>query len=312
MPRVPSSYSHYLDEIVTRLWQYRSSRFAGNADYFDRPGRTGSRPPVFVKEHRSDNVLVDRADPRHAHVLNSVPREARHVWYGSMKSSQALAQSYFGTLHVYGQLNLISRLMGDDGSPLFPESDNIQLERCVARKVFGEAPQSPTTIDVAFIGNPSVMHNGHILVAVECKFSEDGTGKCSKGMAAPDDSQCRITEARVRYWKFIPELFNWTPDVTCGTCLVKERYQLVRNVLAVAVQDWNTIDTSGHAVLVYDERNPEFQSGGSGMQAWTSVKEALKKPAMLQRCSWQQLVACLDGVAELAWLRGELCAKYGL
>jgi hypothetical protein len=57
------------------------------------------------------------------------------------------------------------------------------------------------------------------------------------------------------------------------------KYQLVRNILAVGVKNGETSPANGHAMLIYDERNPAFQASGSGYSASfqrdTSVSNAI-------------------------------------
>ena len=72
------------------------------------------------------------------------------------------------------------------------------------------------------------------------------------------------------------------------------------------------LDPAGHAVLLYDGRNPDFAEGGQGHEAWQAVQSALKNPVLLRRCTWQELAACLRQDAELDWLTGALRDKYGL
>jgi hypothetical protein len=46
------------------------------------------------------------------------------------------------------------------------------------------------------------------------------------------------------------------------------------------------------------------------MDAWVAVKQALKAPSLLQKCSWQQLMRCLDSDPALGWLTDEMKDKY--
>ena len=96
------------------------------------------------------------------------------------------------------------------------------------------------------------------------------------------------------------------------TWSIKSTHQQVRNILAACVRAGGVLDPAGHAVLLYDGRNPDFAEGGKGHEAWQAVHSALKNPVLLRRCTWQELAACLRQDAELDWLTGALRNKYGL
>jgi len=69
------------------------------------------------------------------------------------------------------------------------------------------------------------------------------------------------------------------------------------------------LDLAAHAVLLYDARNPGFAGDGKGWLARQSVRSALKNPVLPQRCSWQELVACLRQDDKLNWLTEALRSK---
>jgi hypothetical protein len=54
---MPCPDTIYRREIVRRFWEYRTQEFVGGQSLFDRPSRTGDRPPVFTKATASHNVL---------------------------------------------------------------------------------------------------------------------------------------------------------------------------------------------------------------------------------------------------------------
>lgn len=308
------------------LWAYRKRRFAGDDRLFDGPRGTGNRPPVFRREHVHHNVIARRPsrgyDPRA--VLDHIPPAARHRWFGSMKSSQALAQSVFANLAVVGRLQRLAGLKTPEGGPLFLDRDStcprIRMEVLVARELLGEPRQ--TSIDV-------LLESG-IRVAVECKLSEPDVGTCSRPRLRSGDpafaaqhcdggyrrqrgrsQRCSLSEIGVSYWRHIPDLLTWEADVDRVPCPLEPTYQLVRNLLAIALDDGRVNPSAGHVVLLYDERNPAFFEGGAATTAWRAVRDALQEPRLLQRCTWQELVRCLAGDADLAWLVDELDDKYG-
>ena len=98
---------------------------------------------------------------------------------------------------------------------------------------------------------------------------------------------CFLTAIGVLYWKYIPGLFKWNSNVDHVPCPIRKNYQLVRNILAACVRpDGSVLAEKGHAVLIYDERNPAFQKGGKGHTALENTREALHKPQLLRKCSW--------------------------
>jgi hypothetical protein len=181
----------------------------------------------------------------------------------------------------------------------------------------------PTSVDALF--------DGQYRVAVECKLSESEVGSCSRPRLGPSDSnfesdhcdgtythqqgrrdRCALTERGIAYWRYIPKLLTWPADADMQPCPLRATYQLVRNILAACVRPNGDLDPAGHAVLLYDARNPGFAKGGKGYLAWQAVRSALKNPVLLRCCTWQELVACLRRDVELNWLTEALRSKYGL
>ena len=223
---------------------------------------------------------------------------------------------------------IAQRSMGsdlDDGRPLFfhdtPHGCKCQLEFEV--DYLGEKSLGRTSIDVLF--------NSHYRIAVECKLSETEVGSCSRPRLRPSDpnyttqhcdgryavqrgriSRCSLTEIGVSYWRYIPELFDWSPEIDHVPCPLNSTYQLVRNLLAVCVDPTGGVSSdSGHVVLLYDERNPAFQDGGEGITAWNTVRVALRNQWLIQKCTWQEVVNCLRKDESLDWLTTERSEKYG-
>lgn len=303
----------YNDELLERLQEYRRSAFPDS--FFETKW-----PHVFKKEYASLNVLTKpgSSEGEKDQVLKGISVPKRQKWFRSMKSSQALAQSVFANLRVYNKLFCLAGLRGDDGEPLFirgmPNDQQCELEFGI--DYLGE-PQS-TSVDVFFGGN--------YRVAVECKLSESEVGSCSRPKLDKDNlercngsftfqlgrtKRCSLTERGVEYWTYVPRLFNWPADMDHVPCPLADTYQLVRNVLAACVRRGGEFGP-GHAVLLYDERNPAFHEDGKGLGAWAKARENLADPSRLQRCTWQQLTKCLrESGMELAWLADGLHKKYG-
>lgn len=171
--------------------------------------------------------------------------------------------------------------------------------------------------------------SGEYKVAIECKFTEQDIGTCSRPRLTKADSnfdssycdgsykaqgkeRCCLTESGVLYWNYIPSLFKWKSDEDIPTCPVNRNYQLVRNILAAGVKaDGSVSEKNGHAIFIYDDRNPAFQNKGAGLKAYLETKKVLQKPSMLQKCSWQRIAQHLRERKVLTWLTNELASKYG-
>lgn len=95
-------------------------------------------------------------------------------------------------------------------------------------------------------------------------------------------------------------------------CPLDGTHELARNALAACVRADGMVDAdSGHALVIYDDRNPEFLPGGKAARQWEAARTLAGRP-LLRRCSWQRLVAHLADDPELAWLVRGLTAKYGI
>ena len=318
--------SGYRDDLISRFWDYRRQRFAGADDLFDDKYSDDSSPPVFKKEHASENVLVEpnASEDEKERVRQEIPPNGRHKWFRSMTSSQALAQSVFGNLKLYGKLGLLGDISDDEGRPIFTNGPASKY-KCILE------------YDVRYLGEPRSTNvdaflDGDYRVAVECKLSESDVGNCSRPRLSPKDDnyedeycdgdykrqrgrseRCSLTAIGVKYWEYVPGLFIWAAGEDHVPCPLKDTYQIVRNIMAACVTgDGKLCPEGGHAVLLYDERNPAFQEKGKGWNAYDAAKGSLKNVNMLRRCTWQEIIARLRDDEELFWLPEELNLKYGL
>jgi hypothetical protein len=112
------------------------------------------------------------------------------------------------------------------------------------------------------------------------------------------------------YWDHIPRVLTWDVASDHALCPLMAPYQLVRNVLAASVEDGQVRAGRGHALLVYDARNPAFRPRSGGTVE--TLREQMHDPSMLRRCSWQSILAVMRGFEDLQWLANELESKYGL
>jgi hypothetical protein len=312
--------------MIERFWTYQKVWLPETVVYFDRSAPTYNRPPVFIREKAEQNVIFnpDASQTEVNKLVSLLPEHDRHKWFRSMNSSQALAQSLFGNLAVHHHLNCVSDLKDDVGFPLFEKamisSENFVMESKVSD--LGE-PRS-SSLDVFFSGN--------YRVTIECKLTEIGIGVCSRPFLKPSDSnydtdlcdgnyrvqrtrkeRCPLTEKGILYWKLIPALFDWRNDKDADPCPLNRTYQLVRNILAACTVAGERINPdSGHSILIYDERNPAFQSGGAGLLAYEQTQKGLKESTLIRKCSWQRITNHIREQKILPWLTVQLMQKYGI
>ena len=190
------------------------------------------------------------------------PRNQRHQWFRSLKSSQALTQSVFRVIRAFGRLDLLQNVSAECGRPAFIEDHRgttLDFEHEV--RCLGEP--RPTSIDVLLRGPQK-------RVAIECKLTEQEFGRCSRPQLRPDDTtyseqhcdgsyrvqrgrreRCALTEIGVQYWKHLPHLFAWAADRDHEPCPLESVYQLALNALAAALTlDAELDPATGHALVV--------------------------------------------------------------
>ena len=188
-------------------------------------------------------------------------------------------------------------------------------------QTLGELPHAATSVDIWFEG-------ATYCVAVECKLGEREFGSCSRTRLKPTHEQycdetytrqggrterCALTEIKVRYWRYVGEVFGWSSEIDHRPCPLRETYQLARNVLAACVDDHGNLRTDrGHALVIYDQRNPAMAEDGSCDRSWHRAYEALRARNVLRRLSWQGLIAQWPSDPILNWLKEKLGEKYGL
>ena len=168
-----------------------------------------------------------------------------------------------------------------------------------------------------------VFLDGPYQVAIECALTQEDVAHCSTVTRAlcngnyavqrGRQERCYLTDKGLRYWEYIPKLFSWSGTGSHKPCPLHNTYQLVRRILAACIpSDGKFSPKKGHALLIYDERNPEFQKGERGFEAYESTREGLRYPALLRKCSWQRLIGHLRSRSVFPWLTAELHPKYGL
>ena len=317
--------SNYKTDLCRRYWAYQRYQFQNKPEFFDQPQTQNARPPVFLKHEAWRNVIQnpDATESEQERLLKMIPVKERHKWFGSMSSSQALAQSVFGNLSVKKQLYFLANLEDDSGNALFGASitsDHFFMEQ----KIDYLFEPRQTSLD-GFI-------SGNYRTAIECKFTEAEIGTCSRPRIKEEEGnfekdycngtysiqrkrreRCSLTEIGVSYWRYIPQLLKWTQDRDLFPCPVRISYQLIRNILAVGVKPDGSVSVkNGHAVLIYDERNPAFMQGGRCLDVFNNIQKDLIEPTMLRKCSWQRIARLMRDKGILPWLTEGLALKYGL
>ena len=310
------TYTQYERTLRDRLWAWSDAHHPTHLD----GGNRESRPPVLSRQYRYENLILPSDREQAEQVLLAVPYAKRHRWFGSLKSSQAIAQSVFGAIQAFDALDLLGDLKAECGRPAFAERmDGWTLE--LELEVRGLQEPRPTNVDVVASGP-------EYRVAVECKMTEREFGRCSRprlDAAAPEHcdrsyrvqhgrrSRCALTELGIRYWELVPELFEWAAGRDHRPCPFGETYQIGRNALAATLGDDGRVDpTRGHVLLVYDSRNPEFGPGGQAQQQWERVEEACEVAGLLRRTTWQEVIRQARESQGMTYLGKGLEGKYGI
>ncbi|MDE2811314.1 MAG: hypothetical protein OXN90_23090 [Gemmatimonadota bacterium] len=235
-----------------------------------------------------------------------------------------MTQSVFGALSAFDRLDLLQDVRTECGRPAFFE-DRSGWTLCLEHEVgsLGEKPRGKTSVDVLLSGPEK-------RVAIECKFTEQEFGTCSridsKRYRDPNKHcdgsyriqggrhhRCALTEIKIRYWDYLPCLFGWPSDQDHAPCPFGKVYQVARNALAAALTPHGELDpTGGHALIIYDARNPEFQDGGKATKQWNKAVSACRVQGLLRRLSWQRLMTAFACVPELKYLVNGVKDKYGI
>ena len=302
----------YLHSLNHRLWDWAEQHLP---DVLVSARRTNG-PPVLSREAAHLNIIVPDEPAAAATIRALIPTGHRHTHFGSLRSSQALAQSVFGLIQVLGRQAKLAQVTAECGRPAFGHWEDgwkFELEHEV--RTLGEP--RPTSIDV-------LMRREGYQIAVECKFTEAEFGRCSRMQIKPKDEEsmrkscdgsytvqqgrqerCALTEIGVRYWDYLPHLFGWARDVDHMPCTFGDVYQLARNAMAVT-QSCQT----GHVLVVYDEDNPAFGPDGFARRQWDAAVTACRQPGLLRRVSWQALLTAVVQDPLLEPVMTNVRAKY--
>ena len=306
----------YLRAITRTLWNYADQHHVGELDC----GEGHERPPVLAKRFASRNVLAPQNDTIAKDIRVALPANQRHQLFCSMKSSQALAQSVFGAIHIFNRFDLLEGITAECGRlAFFSDQQDWRLDFEYELSCLGEPRR--TSVDV-FLSRPDRR------VAIECKFIEEEFGTCSRPRLHPNKKyycdgtfrfqkershRCALTERNILYWEHLPHLFNWPSNRDHVPCPFESTYQVARNALAATLTPEGELNpTGGHVLNVYDNRNPAFQPGGKAWSQWQATVSDCRYQGLLRRLSWQRLLTFLADGPEMAYLVYGLRDKYGL
>ena len=235
----PASRTSYLRQIRRTFWSYTRQSLRYREKDFDPRHKEPNKSPVFARHATDGNILLppDVTNDVDARIVGAIPKAARHKWFASMASSQALSQSVFGGLEATRRLQALEGLAAEDGYPAFFDSfsdHRLKLEH--AADTLNEP--RPTSVD-AFL-------DGRTRVAVEVKFTESEFGRCSRPRIPLRDvnferdhcdgtysrqrkraQRCSLSEQGIQYWEFVPKLFTWDAGIEHRPCPMSPGYQLV-------------------------------------------------------------------------------------
>ena len=145
------AHEDYLSAAFRRFWDYAEREFGDRRDLFGKFKRSSRCPPVFRRRSAEHNLLFPPGvEPRvRQAIVRSLSASERHRYFGSMRSSQALAQSVFGSLAAVGKADALAGLTDDDGLLTVRSGVRVQLEHLVRH--LGEP--SPTSVSGSATGN---------------------------------------------------------------------------------------------------------------------------------------------------------------
>ncbi len=297
------SYHKYRNDMLTLFKSYREKYFSEQDELFH-----DDHTHVFKKNYANRNLF----NPQQGVYI---PVNRRHRWFHSMFSSQALTVSVFSAIMRRKDLHLLNNVRDDEGEPLL----RFELD---GKPVFDYPVKTlneptPTRVDFFIPGK-----NGNI--AIECKLAEREVGACSqvrKGkcnggyaeqLGRKPGERCYLTERGVQYWKHIPRLFSWQKEVEYSPCPIWKPYQLIRNILAAAINSTQQVWGQPMAILIYDARNPVFTVEGKVDELFKRVQRALDGPVSLKRTTWQSIAGALSEHGGYDDLLTWLDEKYGI
>lgn len=316
-PSEPNKTAQEHETLLQRTWwSYAKTLPEKDLDGYDKPGR----PPVVSIKRPSANLMLPPDGKIASEIEAQIAEKDRHQHFRSFRSSQALAQSVFGAFKVAGRLDLLSQVPAECGRRAFGNTTS-ETRLSMETEVRTLNEPRPTQLDV-------YLETEGYRIAVECKFCEPEYTSCSRVRSDKLETpicdgtftrqqgrhmRCALSERGISYWDFIPELFDWDAARDRSPCPLLPTYQIVRNVLAAVVDRHGRVDPSnGHAVLVYDNRNPAYRITGAADAQFRQTALACRFPGLIRRVSWQEILRVCQGTADLGWLVDAIEKKHGI
>jgi hypothetical protein len=147
--------SDFKEDLFQRYWNYQQTTFPDADVLFDRSYAPDGRPPVFLRQHADKNVITnpDASQDEINRLMKMITRGERHKWFRSMNSCQALAQSVFGNLALYGYLQSLTEIEDKQGLPVFGKARLISDHFCMEYKIGYLGEPRPTSLDCYFEGS---------------------------------------------------------------------------------------------------------------------------------------------------------------
>ena len=316
----------YKQNLIANFWKYQEMHFPDWESYFDKPNEQNKRPPVFLENMARENLLIDpKAESSVRNEITSmIPKKARHIWFRSMMSSQALTQTVFGNLASSGLLGSLMDLKNENGELFFDDS-NVDFEKLAFEHTTSNLGEHTlTSIDIFIPGSRQTV--------IESKFAEDKFGDCTQAQLTEKkpnfetdycngtytrqrerNERCSLSEKKIKYWEYVPKVLRCRNDVDLDPCPLKENYQLVRNIIVACLLPNGEFSLdNGRVIVLYDERNPSFHEGGKCYISFEETQKSLLLPSLTKKCSWQTIINHLRERDILPWLTEQLKEKYGL
>jgi len=291
-----------IDEQCREHWvAYDSAKTAWYTEYFHNDSH---RHPL--KAWSAKNIAC-ALPPRWEELADLVPT-GRHSQHLSGKSSQLLALALLG---ASARLDPTLRWLWEAFSPLQPAKAKRPrgiFEVEVGKDVLNETTGRRTSVDY-LVTDPGVV------ICIECKWCEEGLGKCScasRPGCDPATGACYavMRDERPALWATAAERFG-LPALSEGQpCPLSPVYQAVRN--AAAAMNLRPDGGIGVFGLIYDADNPYFAGCGE-WPGWVAVLARalpdVHSDLRFRAVSWQDLmpVLVLDDAAR-AWAH----EKHGL
>jgi len=224
-------------------------------------------------------------------------------------SSQAIAIDVFGTLKMSTDRDRIFDAIAERVGVAPGGPWTVTLEWTDTDRLLGEP--RPTQVDALAVGSAAAL-------VIECKFTEPG-GQCSQTAVSRSGqrqcngnyedqinpgngvrSRCALTGKSIRYWEYIPKVFELDPVVDHSPCPFRgDAYQWMRNaVLAAAIGKRRNLKAAALAAFA---DHPSFPTAREAIRGL--MDPGLAGQGAITPISYQQIIAiaCQAGRDRALW-----------